>query len=148
MPEKDEAKNTADEKAEIVSTSKTDELPPITPPQTKTPITFNQQINYQQIPPSAWDGLTPEQRMELSKAILEKMDSMDERHYNFAVRHVDIETKRGTIRAVCGTLIALLGFGLTAYLALHGQVFVGLTISLPLATIIAIVVGSRFVGRL
>lgn len=147
MPEDSNAKTQNDDMAEIIPAAKTDELPPISPPQTKTPVTFNQQINYQQIPPSAWDGLTPDQRMELSKNILEKMDAIDERHYNFAVKHIDIETKRGTIRAICGTLIALLGFGTSAYLATHNQTLAGLTISLPLATIIAVVVGNRFIGR-
>ncbi len=146
-PEGEQDKPDADDGSGILSAPKMDELPPITPPETKTPITFNQQINYQQIPLSAWDDLTPDQRLELSKSILKTMDSIDERHYNFAVKRIDIETKRGTIRAISGTVIALIGFGLAAYLAMHGQTVVGLTISLPLVTIVAIVVGSRFVGR-
>ena len=41
------------------------------PPQTKTPIQFNQQVNvYQQIPHSAWDGLSANQIVDLSKEIL------------------------------------------------------------------------------
>jgi hypothetical protein len=147
MSEDSKTKPENDDKVEIVPTVKTDDLPPITPPQTKTPINFNQQINYQQIPPSAWDGLTPDQRIELSKNILEKMDAIDDRHYKFALKHIDIETKRGMIRAVCGTLIALFGFGISAYLATHNQTFSGLAISLPLATIIAVVVGNRVIGR-
>ena len=41
---------------------KPDLPPPPNPPQTKTPVQFNQQLNYyQQIPSSAWDGLSNEQ---------------------------------------------------------------------------------------
>lgn len=132
-----------EQSTEIAASSSKDELPPINPPQTKTPVQFNQQINYQQIPPSAWSGLTPDQRMQLSMAILDKMDTIDERHYNFAVDQIGKDARHGTIRSICGTVIAVCGFGLSAYLALHGQSFVSSTISLPLGTIIAMIVGNR-----
>lgn len=147
MPDEQTTSGSDQSKGEIVSAVKAEELPAISPPETKTPVTFNQQINVQQIPPSAWDGLTPAQRMELSKAILTQMDTMDDRHYKFALKRVETETTRGTIRTVCGTLIAISGFSFAAYLAMHEQTILAMTISLPLATILAIVVGNRFVGR-
>jgi hypothetical protein len=148
MPDEEAAASADGDKNIAIPAPKPDELPVISPPQTKTPISFNQQVNnFQQIPPSAWDGLTPVQRMELSKSILAQMDSMDQRHYDFAVKHVETETTRGVIRAVCGTVITVAGFSFAAYLAMHGQTILGLSISLPLATILAIVVGNRFVSR-
>jgi hypothetical protein len=147
MPEAEGA-SSANESVEILAVAKTEELPAINPPQTKTPISFNQQVNnFQQIPPSAWDGLTPEQRMELTRSILAQMDAMDKRHYDFAVAHVATEGKRATIGTISGALIAVMGFSISGYLALHGQTIVALSISMPLATILAIVVGNRFVSR-
>jgi len=147
MPEIEKVGNTKDS-TEVVPAVKTEELPAINLPQTKTPVSFNQQVNnFQQIPPSAWDGLTPEQRLELTHSILAQMDSMDKRHFDFAVTHVQTEARRSTIGSICGALIAILGFSLSAFLSLHGQTIVALSISMPLATILAIVVGNRFVSR-
>jgi len=127
---------------------KSEDLPAINPPSTKTPISFNTQVNnYQQIPPSAWDGLTPEQRMELTKLILSQTDAMDQRHYDFALLHVKTESRRNNIGTICGAIVAVIGFSLGGYLALRGQVMVGLSITLPLATILAIIVGNRFVTK-
>lgn len=146
MPESEE--QNPDSATVEVLTAKSDELPAINPPATKTPVSFNQQINnFQQIPPSAWDGLTPEQRMELSKSILSQMDAMDQRHYEYAIKRVNTDTTRGTIRAVCGTLITVAGFSIAGYLGMHSQEILALSISMPLATILAIVVGNRFVSR-
>jgi hypothetical protein len=148
MPDEEQAEAIAANEEKVALEASADQLPAIIPPQTKTPVSFNQQINnFQQIPPSAWDGLTPSQRMELSKSILKQMDSMDQRHYDYAVTQVQTETKRGTIRAICGSVIAMAGFLIAAYLGLHGQVILGLSISMPLATIIALVVGNRFLGK-
>ena len=118
------------------------------PPQTRTPVSFNQQINnFQQIPPSAWDGLTPEQRLELTRTILIQMDSMDKRHYDFALHHIDTESRRGTTGAIVGGFVAVSGFVISGYLSLHNQTVVALSISTALATILAIIVGNRFVSR-
>jgi hypothetical protein len=147
MPEDDGNKST-DEAGTVLPAVSAEELPAINPPQTKTPISFNQQVNnFQQIPPSAWDGLTPEQRLELTRSILAQMDAMDKRHYDFAITHVNAEAKRGTVGTICGSIIALVGFSMAGYLALHGQTIAALSISMPLATILAIVVGNRFVSR-
>ncbi len=47
---------------------------------------------------------------------------------------------------LCGSVIALGGFGLTTYLAMHGHEMVAMTVSLPLATILAIIVGNKVIG--
>lgn len=70
--------------AEIVKAEpvEVDQLPPVTPPTTKAPVQFNQQVNvYQQIPQSAWDRLDAEQIMELSRRIIEQIDVADKRQF-------------------------------------------------------------------
>jgi hypothetical protein len=47
---------------------------------------------------------------------------------------------------VWGSAITLAGFAATVYMGLHGHEFIALTISLPLSTILAIIVGNRFLG--
>jgi hypothetical protein len=148
MPDDDDSVDPDRDSAIVVPSIRAEELPAINPPQTKTPVSFNQQVNnFQQIPPSAWDGLTPDQRMELTRQILAQMDSMDKRHYDFAVDHVKADARRGVIGAICGGIIAILGFSIAAYLATHGQTIVALSVSMPLATILAIIVGNRVVSR-
>jgi hypothetical protein len=122
------------------------ELPQVTPPSTtKSPAQFNQQINvYQQIPPSAWDRLTPEQIVDLSKVIVNQIDVADKRQFDYAVEQAKSETAGKKMAIICGAAITLAGFGATAYLAGHGHEMISLTVSLPLSTILAIIVGRRF----
>ncbi len=123
------------------------ELPAVNPPKTKTPVQVNQQNNfYQTIPSNAWDRLSADQVVALSKDILHHMDAQDERNYNFAIERVKQSDARGKLNAIIGAVVALAGFLVTAYLATHNHEFVALTISLPLATIIAMVVGNQFIS--
>ena len=134
-----------DDEKSVVLTS--DELPAINLPPTRAAVNFNQQVNnYQQIPPSAWDGLTPEQRLDLSKSILGQLDVMDKRHFDFAMDQAKKEGSKAKLSTICGLIITVAGFSVSGYLALHGQPLVGLSISTPLATILAIVVGNRFIS--
>jgi len=134
------------ESKEVVKAETTDlELPQIAPPVTKTPVQFNQQVNiYQQIPQSAWDRLTAEQIVELSKVIVQQIDTADKRQFDYAISQANSEHSGKKIAVICGSAVAILGFSVTAYLALHGQVVPALSISLPLATILAVIVGRRF----
>lgn len=121
--------------------------PPPTPPQTKTPVQFNQQLNfYQQIPSSAWGGLSNEQIVDLSKSILIQMDRFDERQFKFAMDQAKkLDSTRRRI-LFSGSSVAIIGFALAAYLALNGHTFVAMSISIPLATILAVIVGNKIVG--
>ncbi len=122
-----------------------DILPSVAPPSTKAPVQFNQQVNiYQQIPPSAWDRLTPEQILDLSKAIITQIDIADKRQFDYAMEEAKTSTAGRKLAIVMGALITIAGFLATIYMALNGHEFIALTISLPLATILAIVVGNRF----
>ena len=138
---------------DIAKTEPSEELkkpelpPPPTPPNTKTPVQFNQQLNfYQQIPSSAWDGLSTEQIIDLSKSILMQMDRFDERQFKFAMdqaKKLDATRRRILLSA---SSVAIIGFATAAYLALNGHTFVAMSISIPLATILAVIVGNKIVG--
>ncbi len=122
-------------------------LPPVTPPTTKAPVQFNQQVNiYQQIPQSAWDRLTADQVVELSKTIINQIDVADKRQFDFAIEQETTSRTGKKIAICCGSAVAIIGFAATAYLAANGHEVAAMSISLPLATIIAVIVGNRFLG--
>ena len=121
-------------------------LPLVVPPQTSAPVQFNQQLNLsvQQIPPSAWDRLSAEQLVDISKMIVTQIDKTDQRHFDYAMEHVKRSASGKRVAIWCGGLIFFVGIAATSYLATHGHEISALAISLPLATILAIVVGNRF----
>jgi hypothetical protein len=132
------------ESVESIELAAKNEPPTVIPPKTVAPSNFNQQNNYyQQIPTSAWDRLSPEQIVELSKQILKITDDQDERHFQFAKERLNRSEGENKRNVILGSLVVLVGFGLTGYLAMHSHEFVSLTISLPLATIVAMLVGNR-----
>jgi len=119
-------------------------IPPIHPPTTKTPSQFNQQVNvYQQIPPNAWNSLSQDQVFELTKDILKMSDVIDKRHFDHATNMADKRSARDKISMGIGGAIAFLGIGGAIYLGANGHEMIALSISLPLATILAVVVGRR-----
>jgi len=120
------------------------ELPPIHLPKTKAPASFNQQNNfYQQIPSSAWDRLSPEQIVDLSKKVLDHANAIDERHFEFAKNRLQKSDRIHQRNMVLGSMVVIVGFALTAYLAMKGHEIIAITISLPLSTIIAMLVGNQ-----
>ena len=121
------------------------ELPPVSPPSTKVPVQFNQQVNvYQQIPPSAWDRLSAEQIVELSKIIVHQIDIADKRQFDYAIEQNKAECSGKRMAMACGAVIRLGGFGGTMYLGMHNHELIALSIALPLATTLAVIVGNRF----
>ncbi|HEU5341453.1 hypothetical protein [Edaphobacter sp.] len=121
--------------------------PAVIPPKTKLPTQFNQQNNfYQQIPSNAWDRLSADQVVDLSKQILRHMDTLDERNYKFAMDQIDRKEARGRRNVWIGSIVVVIGFLVTAYLAAHGHEIVALTVSLPLATILAMLTGNRLLN--
>jgi hypothetical protein len=65
-----ELQTAAAEPIEATASAANSEPPSVVPPKTKAPVNFNQQNNfYQQIPTSAWDRLSNEQVVDLSKQI-------------------------------------------------------------------------------
>lgn len=145
---KDEPQGTETAGGEMVPTREAEAEPPqISPPKTKAPVQFNQQVNvYQQIPPSAWDRLSADQVVDLSKEILRVMDATDSRQFQYAMDQAKRGDTSRTRTTIAGTVITVIAFGLTAYLAIAGHEIIAMSISLPLATILAIVVGNKIVG--
>jgi hypothetical protein len=66
-------------------------VPAAPPPETKLPIQFNQQVNVYQIPQNAWDRLSPQQTMELTKLVLEQADATDKRHFSYAMNQAKLD---------------------------------------------------------
>ena len=117
---------------------------PPPPPDTGTPIQLSQKINVYNIPPSVWDRLDSSQIVDLSKEVLRQADVVDERHYNFAMAQAARDASGKKWAVSVGALIAVAGFVAAAYLAVSGHTASAMFISLPLTTILAIVVGNRF----
>ena len=80
MPKEEEQAN-EDEKQAV--------LPPMTSPSTKTPFQVNQQFNIQQIPPRAWERLSPEQIVDVSKTVLDQVERTDQRQFTWAMKEVE-----------------------------------------------------------
>jgi hypothetical protein len=141
VPESDEGRVELQAQTEPV-------LPDVVPPQTKAPIQFNQQVNLsiQQIPQLAWDRLSPDQIVEISRMIVTQVDSTDKRHFDYAMDEVKRSASGKKIAMSCGAFVAIAGFGATAYLAMNNHELIALAIALPLSTIIAMIVGNRFLG--
>ncbi len=124
-------------------------LPPVIPPATKAPVQFNQQVNLsiQQIPTTAWDRLAPEQIVDISKMIVTQIEATDKRHFDYAMDEVKRSASGKKTAIFCGSLITIAGFGATLWLALTGHDMACLAISLPLGTILAMIIGNRFLDR-
>lgn len=120
-------------------------IPAGEPPSTTAPV-LNTQINIQQIPPQALDKLSPDQILDFQHSILNQMDRADSRQFEFAM---DQANKRNTAQkwyAGIGGSIALAGIAATTYLAAAGNESVAIAIATSLATIIAVVVGSKIIA--
>ena len=117
-------------------------LPPLPP--TGKGIELKQQINVYQIPQNAWDRLNQEQTLQLTEMILERADTIDKRHFDYAIEKVKSSTSGKKMAIIAGGVITVAGFVLAAVLALYGHETAALTVSLPIATILALVIGNRF----
>ena len=76
--------------------------------------------------------------------IVKQIDATDQRHFDYAMESVKRSTSGKKVAIWCGGLIFFVGVAATTFLATHGHEISALTISLPLATILAVVVGNRF----
>jgi hypothetical protein len=117
-------------------------LPPL--PTTASPIEFKQQINVYQIPQSAWDRLNQEQTMELTRVILERADAIDQRHFEYAKEKAKDNREGKKLAIMVGAAITVVGYGIAALLSFYGHEMAAITVSLPITTILAIVIGNRF----
>jgi hypothetical protein len=109
-------------------------LPPVVPPQTKAPFTFNQQVNIQNIPPQAWDRLSPDQ-----------VDRIDKRRFDWAMERAKRTDSMHARALVIGGIVALVGLSGVVYLAAQGHEVVAAIIGTFLATVVAVVLGNRLI---
>jgi hypothetical protein len=125
------------------------QLPPLKPPQTIAPIQFNTQVNLsiQQIPTSAWDRLSSEQILEVSKQIIAQVDAADKRQFDYAMEEIRRSSSGKRIAIVCGSLVTAVGYAISGYLATHGQSLIAACIAAPITTVLAVLVGNRFLDR-
>ena len=132
--------------ADLTTSPDTQALPPVVPPHTSAPVQFNQQLNLsiQQIPTSAWDRLTPAQVVDISKTIIGQIDASDKRHFDYAMEEIKRSSAGKRVSIVCGSVVALLGYGITGYLAMHGHDLIAMAIALPITTVLAVIIGRRF----
>ncbi len=148
LPPESEDKGSKD--SEVTSSPKGEVEPvelmpaPPSPPNTKTPVQFNQQINVYQIPQSAWSQLSSDQIVDLSKVVLQHANEVDERHFKFAMATSRRDSSGKKWATSVGGIITIAGFGAAAFLAYSGNTLAAIAIALPLATILATVVGNRF----
>ena len=119
-------------------------LPPLPTPRTKTPVQFNQQVNvYQQIPSTAWDKLSNVQTFELTKQIIQAMDVIDKRHFDFAMDAAEKGSASDKRNTIVGGIIAVVGIGGAVFLGVTGHEAIAVAVAAPIATIIAVVVGRK-----
>jgi hypothetical protein len=132
-----------EEKDEIESVSAEHVLPQVVPPTTKTPFQFNQQVNIHQIPTRAWEKLSADQIVELSKDIIKQIEKSDERQFNWAVEQAKNSGTTQRMAMCIGGVIAVCGFAVVTYLAVIGHTVVAGMIGTFIATIIAVTIGNR-----
>jgi hypothetical protein len=118
-------------------------LPPVVPPDTKTPFTFNQQVNIQNIPSQAWDRLSPDQIVDLSKTIIDQVDKIDRRHFQWAMDRAGRSEKNQYRAMAIGGAIAIVGIIGVVFLSSQGHEVVAAILGTFLATVVAVVLGNR-----
>jgi hypothetical protein len=144
MPDEESANS--DGASALTTSAQSQVMPPVVPPQTAAPVQFNQQVNLsiQQIPSSAWDRLSPEQVVDISKTIISQLDATDKRHYEYAIEEIRRSSAGKKLALIFGSLVAIMGYGMTAYLGMHGHELIAMAIALPITTVLAMIVGRRF----
>ena len=118
-------------------------LPPVVPPSTKTPFQFNQQINIQQIPTRAWEKLSAEQIIDLTKTIVQQIEKSDERQFNLSLEQAKSSARTQRTAMFIGGAISIVGFAAATYLATQGHQVIGGMLATFLATVIAVTIGNR-----
>jgi hypothetical protein len=81
--------------------------------------------------------------VELSKRVLDHANELDKRAYEFAKERVGRDDQRGKRNLYLGSIIVVVAFLIAGYLSLHGHDFIASTISLPLVTLLAMLVGNK-----
>lgn len=113
-------------------------------PRTRSEIRFNQ-LNTQQIPPSTLDRLSPEQIQAFHRSTLERLESADVRRHELSMARMERVCAAERRNAWIGGLLGITSLGGACVLALHGHAEVAMAVVATLATITAVVAGSKLV---
>ena len=73
-----------------------------------------------------------------------QIDVADKRQFDYAIEQNKAACSGKKMAILCGSVICLGGFGSGIYLGMQGHEAIALSVTLPLATILAVVVGRRF----
>ena len=99
---------------------------PASPPDTKTPVQLNTQINvYQQIPANVWERFTPEEALRAIEMLLVHAEQVDKRHFDFAMDQARKAHASEKARFWLGTAAYALGYCAAVVLALYSHPVVG-----------------------
>ena len=118
------------------------DLKPPKEPKASLPIRFEQSL-MPQIPPDTWSKLSGEQFFNLANQIMEFSCEMERKRFDSEQERIKREDAAGTRNLVVGALIVIVGFGAAAYLAVHNQRAVALSITGPHTALVAVVIGRR-----
>lgn len=117
-------------------------MPSLPSPSTEAHFQLNQ-LNIQQIPQTALDKLSSEQLAGLLESTLRHSDKMDQRRFEFAMDRAGRESDQSKRNALVGGLVAIAGFLVVSVLAYTGSEVAAGIVATFLATIIAVVIGSK-----
>lgn len=121
------------------------ELVPPDEPETSFPIRFEQNL-VPNIPSDVWRKLSQEQLHQLVEKIVEMTFRSQEQRFELERESAKREDSRSTRDVFFGTIVVVVGYGASLYLALSGQKEVALSISTPLTALVAVVIGRRLKG--
>ena len=121
------------------------ELVPPDKPETSLPIRFEQSL-VTDIPSDVWRQLSQEQLYQLAEKIIEMTRRSQEQRFELERESAKREDSRSTRDVFFGTIVVVVGYGASLYLALSGQKEVALSISTPLTALVAVVIGRRLKG--
>ena len=114
-------------------------MPPLP---TDARLQFNQ-LNIQQIPQTALDRTPPENLVGLLESTLRQSDKIDERRFKCFMDQADKEIRLQRLNTIAGIAIASAGFAAIAALTYMGNHTAAGIVAALLATVIAVVVGSK-----
>jgi hypothetical protein len=122
---------------------KPEDLTPPTEPKTSVPIRLEQAIG-PQIPITEWSKLSGDQFFSLASRIIELSGELEKKRLDQEQQRINHDDAVKARNLMAGILIVIVGIGAAVYLAINNQVSVALSITGPLATLVAVVIGRRF----
>jgi len=79
--------------------------------------------------------------------IIKQIEITDQRHFDFARESVKRRAAGMIVAIICGSVIAVSGYASVVWLAVKGHDLAAAIVGLPITTVLAMVVGNRFLSR-